>query len=228
MWYHNAMKLNVLIVEDDVIVAMHIEKTVQHFGHEVIGTARSAKEAMEIAEKHVIDLVLSDIQIEGEMDGVACSKRLRSMYGVPVILISAYNDIQTLTSATSLDFAGYLIKPFREDELKTLLDLIVLREKNGMGGSKKAIGNGYEYSVEHQTLYLLDRIVELTHKEHLFLKALLKSKGAILSYEQFSFNIWDGEDVSEEARRQLVYRFRQKLPDFPLKLIKGIGYKLEK
>lgn len=221
------MKLNVLIIEDDIIVAMHIEKSVQQFGHHVVGVARSADEAFKIAENNTIDLVLSDIQIEGNIDGIECSKKLRSLYAVPVIIISAYNDMQTLMNATSLEFAGYLIKPFREEELKTLLDLIVIRQKNGMVVKKEFIGNGYEYSIEHQTLYFHGEIMELTQKEHQFLKALLKSNGAILSYVQFANYIWDGEDVSDEARRQLVYRFKQKLPEFPLKLIKGIGYKLE-
>ena len=81
-----SMKLNVLIIEDDIIVAMHIEKSVQQFGHHVVGVARSADEAFKIAENNTIDLVLSDIQIEGNIDGIECSKKLRSLYAVPVII----------------------------------------------------------------------------------------------------------------------------------------------
>lgn len=220
------MKLNILIVEDDIIVGMHIQKSVEQFGHVVVGVAQSADEAFSIAQTHPLDLILSDIQIEGEIDGIECSKRLRNLYAVPVIIISAYHDMQTLLNATSLDFAAYLIKPFREDELKTLLDLMVLRQRNSVDGKKEVIGNGYEYSLEYQTLYFEGKIMELTQKEHRFLKALLKSRGAILSYEQFAMSIWDMDDGSEDARRQLVYRFRQKLTGFPVKLVKGIGYKL--
>ena len=218
--------MKVLIIEDDSIVAMHIRETVQGHNHDVIGVAKNAQNALKIAEKTPIDLVISDINIEGEMDGIECCKILQKTYHTSVILISAYNDQSTLKSATTLDFTGYLIKPFREDELLTLLNLIVLRENKKDHHQRKQINEVYSYCPQHQTFYKNDQVVDLTQKEKSFLEALIRANGAIVSYEHFWDTIWYGEVVSDEARRQLVYRLKQKLPDFPLRLVKCIGYKL--
>ena len=219
--------MKILIIEDDSIVAMHIRETVEGHSHDVIGVAKSAEKALELAEETPPDLVISDINIEGEIDGIECSKTLQSSYHSSVILVSAYNDQATLQNASTLDFTGYLIKPFREDELITLLDLIVLRGNDDHPHKRKKINELYDYCPTHQTFYRNNEVLELTQKEKSFLEALIRANGAIVSYEHLSEMIWYGEEVSDEARRQLVYRLRHKLPDFPLKLVKGIGYKLE-
>jgi len=220
--------MKVLIIEDDSIVAMHIKETVERHNYEVVGVVKSAQRALSLAEKRTVDIVISDINIEGETDGIACCKILQNAYDVSVILVSAYNDMTTLQNASSLDFTGYLIKPFREDELLTLLNLIRLREKRKEHHQRKQINEVFSYCPRHQTFYRYDEAVELTLKEKTFLVTLIRANGAIVSYEHFMDTIWDGEEVSDVARRQLVFRLKQKLPCFPLKLVKGIGYKLEK
>jgi len=222
------MKMSVLIIEDDSIVAMHIRETVQGHNHQVVGVVKSAESAFRVAREKAVDIVISDINIEGEMDGISCCKVLQESYHVSVILVSAYNDMATLQNASSLDFTGYLIKPFREDELLTLLDLIALREKRKEHPQRKKLNKVFSYCPKHQTLYKEDQVVELSQKEKTFLEALIRANGAIVSYQYFIDMIWDGEEVSDVARRQLVFRLKQKLPGFPLKLVRGVGYKLEK
>ena len=219
--------MKILVIEDDSIVAMHIEQTIQEYGHTVVGIAGNAKSAEEIAKEHRLDLIVSDINIDGEVSGIECCRSLQKVYDLPVILISAYNDMSTLKSASTLNFVGYLIKPFREDELKTLLDVVVLRISNGTKVQRREINAFYSYCTVHQTLYRDDSVVDLTQKEKSFLEALIQANGAIVPYDSFAYSIWEGEEVSDEARRQLVYRLRNKLSDFPLKLVKGVGYKLE-
>ncbi len=218
--------MKVLVIEDDSMVALHTKKTISFFGHYVVACVKNANDAIKAASEHEIDLVVSDIHIEGNTDGLACSKMLQDKYNIPVILVSAHNDIPTLQRATDIDLTGYLIKPFREDELKTLLDLARLKVQNNAKEKPKILNNDYSYNAKHKTLYKNDAVIELTSKELDFLEALINAKGAILSYENFTYSVWDGEYASDEARRQLVYRFRQKLPDFPLKLVKGVGYKI--
>ncbi|MDD3592744.1 MAG: response regulator [Sulfurovum sp.] len=222
------MRMRVLIIEDDSIVAMHIRETVQRHEHEVVGVVKSAESALSVAKESAVDIVISDINIEGETDGISCCKVLQESYDVSVILVSAYNDMATLQSASSLDFTGYLIKPFREDELLTLLDLINLREKRKEHHRRKKIDGVFSYCPRHQTFYKEDQVVELSQKEKSFLEALIRANGAIVSYQYLNDMIWDGEEVSDVARRQLVFRLKQKLPGFPLKLVKGVGYKLGK
>lgn len=218
--------MKILLIEDDSMVALHTQKAISFLGHQVVACVKNGEDALQAAEEDEINLVVSDIQIEGTMDGLACSKILQDKYDIPVILISAHNDIPTLQRASDIELAGYLIKPFREDELKTLLDLVELKVKNNAHEKRKIISRDYSYSSHYKTLYKNDTVVELTIKELSFLETLLDAKGAIVSYENVEYSVWDGEYASDEARRQLVYRFRQKLPGFPLKLVKGVGYKL--
>lgn len=215
-----------MIIEDDSIVALHIKETVESRGHHIIGVAKRAKDALDIAQKEKPDLVISDINIEGEIDGIDCCKRLQKAHSCLVILISAYNDMATLKSASSLDFLGYLIKPFREDELLTLLDLVVLRDEEEVVLIREKIDEVYSYCSRQYTLYKHEEVIELTQKENSFMEALIKANGAIVPYDHLAYLIWDNEVVSDEARRQLVHRLKQKLPNFPFKLVKGIGYKL--
>jgi len=90
-------------------------------------------------------------------------------------------------------------------------NLIRLREKEKDHHQRKQIDDLFSYSLRHQTFYQFDRVVKLTLKEKTFLETLIRVNGAIVSYEHFSKMIWDDEEVSDVARRQLVFRLRQKL-----------------
>ena len=119
--------LNVLIVEDEIIIALHIESIMKEMGHHVIGLATNADEALEYADKHKVDLLLSDIRLEGSIDGIDIAEEIQLEHGCAVILITAYKDQDTLKKALSLELEGYLVKPFSEPELRMLLDSVAQR-----------------------------------------------------------------------------------------------------
>ncbi len=123
--------LNVLIVEDEVIIALHIQSIVEDMGHRVIGLATNADEALEYADSQRVDLLLSDIRIEGYRDGISVAEEIQTEHGCAVILITAYKDQDTIKRALNLELEGYLVKPFSEPQLRMLLDSVAQRHCTG-------------------------------------------------------------------------------------------------
>lgn len=116
-------KVNILIVEDEGIVALALEDTLQLEGYQVCGIADNGKEALRIAEKETIDLVLLDIQLKGDWDGIETARRLTALKEIPFIYLTAFSDDETLERAKETTPAAYLIKPYQPRNLLIAIDL---------------------------------------------------------------------------------------------------------
>ncbi|MHC5776511.1 GGDEF domain-containing response regulator [Nostoc sp.] len=110
-------KVNILIVEDEFIVAMDIKKRLENFGYTVLGVVDSGEEAIEKAADNSLDLVLMDIILNGKMDGVESAQIIHNIFNIPVIYLTVDDDEKTLQRAKVTDPFGYIIKPFKEKEL---------------------------------------------------------------------------------------------------------------
>jgi PAS domain S-box-containing protein len=113
----------ILVVEDEMITAETIKMTLQKLGYEISGIANSKKEALQMAEKNVPDLVLMDIRLHGKMDGIEAAEQIRSRFGIPVVYLTAHADKDTLTKAKITDPFGYILKPFEKRELHTAVEI---------------------------------------------------------------------------------------------------------
>jgi signal transduction histidine kinase/DNA-binding response OmpR family regulator len=111
------VNLRVMVVEDENIVAKDIELTLRAGGHTVCGIASAGVEAVEMAERTRPDLVLMDIRLHGEVDGIEAARRIQERLNVPVVFLTAYADERTLQRAAAVAPYGYLLKPFDEKEL---------------------------------------------------------------------------------------------------------------
>ena len=116
-------KVNILIVEDEGIVAIALEDTLQMEGYQVCGIADNGKEALRIAEKETVDLVLLDIHIKGDWDGIETARRLTALRNIPFIYLTAFSDSETLERAKETAPAAYLIKPYQPRNLLIAIDL---------------------------------------------------------------------------------------------------------
>lgn len=220
------MNLNILIIEDELIIYVHLEKTLRQLGFTTIYKARTAKDALNVAATHHIDLLFSDIQIEGDMDGIDTARTLQNLYGLPVIFITAYKDQETLQRASSVDFLGYLLKPYRVDELDTLIKLAISKYSLRTSKSQNIPFGEYIYDKTCHKLYHNNNEVELTKKEQLFIMLMCQSKGSIISYQVLDDTLWQGEIVKENTRRTFLYRLKSKLNDFPFLIEKNIGIRV--
>lgn len=223
----NLMKnIRILIIEDDTLISMQIKDAIENLGHIAVGNVRCADDAISIASKESIDLVISDINIEGDTDGISVSKILYDQYSIPIILVTAYKDKETLHRASKIDFVGYVIKPFREEELEVLINIAIFKYNLPRLKLRLTIDDTYSYCMKTNELYSNEELIPLTKIETKFIQILINSKGEIVSYNTIEQNLWDGTIVTDDTRRQLIYRFKKKLPNFPLELKKGVGYRL--
>ncbi len=117
----------ILICEDEHIVALDMQQQLEQGGHQVVGLVDSGEEAISLAQKGNIDLVLMDIHLRGQLDGIEAGSKIYHNHAIPIILLTAYNDEQTIKRAEKIQPFAYLIKPFEERELRTSIALALHR-----------------------------------------------------------------------------------------------------
>ncbi|BBO91581.1 response regulator [Desulfosarcina ovata] len=115
--------LKILIVEDERILAEDLKETLLELGYNVAGNVGSGEKAVELASKTEIDLALMDIKLEGELDGVNTAEVLRNRFDIPVIYLTAFSDDTLLQKAKKTEPFGYVIKPYRASEIKSVIEM---------------------------------------------------------------------------------------------------------
>ena len=122
-------KTSILIVEDEGIVAKNLCSKLVQLGYEVAGTATSAQEAIEMALELRPQLILMDIQLSGQRDGIQAAEAVRAQYDVPVIYLTAHSDPATLSRAKLTGPFGYILKPFEMRDLATQIELALYKHQ---------------------------------------------------------------------------------------------------
>lgn len=122
-------KARLLIVEDERIVAMDLRQRLQRFNYKVIDIVSTGEAAIRAVEEHKPDLVLMDIQIQGDMDGIQTSAILHKRYNTPHIYLTAHRDDDTINRAKHTEPYGYLLKPFNDMEVQTTIEMAIYKHK---------------------------------------------------------------------------------------------------
>lgn len=117
----------ILVVEDESVVAWYLQEALKKLGHQVVGSAISGEEALECAAKTQPNLVLMDIRLQGEMDGITAAKEIGARFDIPVVYLTAHTDESTLKRAIATKPFGYLVKPFQEREVHTTIEIALSR-----------------------------------------------------------------------------------------------------
>ena len=119
----------ILIVEDESIVSLDMQHRLQRLGYVVSAVASTGEEAIGLASDMQPDLVLMDIMLQGDIDGVEAADIIRERFGLPVIFLTAYSDEGTLERAKITEPFGYIIKPFKERELYATIEVVLARHE---------------------------------------------------------------------------------------------------
>ena len=122
-------KANILIVEDDRIVAEDTKITLEKLGFGVSGIVPSVKDALNRVEAEPPDLVLMDIVLEGEMDGIEAAARIRDRFNIPVVYVTGYADEDVLERAKATEPFGYVLKPFEDRELNSTIEIALYKHE---------------------------------------------------------------------------------------------------
>jgi len=121
----------VFIVEDEMIQAVILEKTIEKFGYEIVGKAKSGEKAIRMIEKLRPDIITMDIQLEDTIDGINVADKIQQYYLPEVIFITGNSDSLNYTRAKEVGFVAFITKPVQKEELKTALKKCVLLKEKG-------------------------------------------------------------------------------------------------
>jgi diguanylate cyclase (GGDEF)-like protein/PAS domain S-box-containing protein len=122
----------ILIVEDEKIIAIDLQRRLERFGYTVVGMAGDGESAVSMALELVPDIILMDIMLGGKMDGIEAAVAIKASKDIPFIFLTAFTDERTLERAKEAEPYGYILKPFKERELYTTIDIALY--KHGMEG----------------------------------------------------------------------------------------------
>lgn len=122
-------KINVLIVEDESIVAKDIQHSLKKLGYNVLGICSTGEDAIKSTEELMPDIVLMDIMLKGQMNGIEAAAQIRETNNIPVIFLTAYADENTLSKAKVSEPFGYIIKPFKEIDLHTSIEMAMYKHE---------------------------------------------------------------------------------------------------
>lgn len=130
-------KNKVLIVEDEIIVAKDIQHSLERLGYEIIGIASDQDQVINLIDQSIPDIVLMDIMLRNEQNGVEIAEFIRTNYQIPVIFLTAYADKATLERAKLAESYGYILKPFKTIDLQTNIELAIYKHSKEMQVEKE-------------------------------------------------------------------------------------------
>lgn len=122
-------KAVILVVEDEALIARDVQNTLRDLGYDVPAIAASGPVAIARADELRPDLILMDIRLQGEMDGIEAAREIRARLDIPVIFVTAYADANTLQRAKLSEPYGYVLKPFDERELAINIDMALYKHR---------------------------------------------------------------------------------------------------
>jgi PAS domain S-box-containing protein/putative nucleotidyltransferase with HDIG domain len=162
-------KIRILVVEDESLVGRDIHNMLRGLGYDVIGVVSRGDEAVGVARAESPDLVLMDIVLKGDIDGIQAAERIWEECGVPIIYLTAYADEATLDRAKMTEPFGYILKPFDERELQTAIEMAIykarmysqLREREEwLSTILRSIGDGVVATDLHGRIAFLNPLAE--------------------------------------------------------------------
>ena len=120
-------KEKILVVEDEGLVALSLKKCLESLGYEVPATAAASDEVIKRTAEISPDLILMDIRLKGDVDGIELADWLRQTYKIPVVFLTAHSDEKTLERAKQTAPFGYIVKPFEEKSLHSTIEMALFK-----------------------------------------------------------------------------------------------------
>lgn len=152
--------LRILITEDDHVSALLLKKALEKNNHHIIGISDSGERALEILEESPADIVMMDINLAGELDGIRTTEIINEKYDIPVVYLSASSDAETLSKVVGTNPSAYVIKPFNIRELNMVIELAIFKDRKEKELQK--LNNELEEKVKQRTADLAEANKELT------------------------------------------------------------------
>jgi len=217
---------NILILEDESMIALRIKQSLERNNFNVIGIAQDSTKAIDFIQENKVDLILADITIKGHLNGIETIKLIQESFDIPAMFLTSHQEDNFLQQASEVNFTGYILKPFIEESLIREVKLAYHRCSNNTRADLLQLGKMYYYDLEQQVLKKGNEEIILSKNEKFFLHILILNRNNIVLNENIDQLLWNDTPVDDVSRRHLLFRLRKKLPELEIETIKGLGYKL--
>jgi len=217
--------LSILYIEDEPLIRQNAVEYLSRYCNKVY-EAQDGIEGLEVYHAYKPDIIISDIKMP-KLNGLAFASKIRAEdKRTPIILATAHTEIEYLLKAVELHLIKYIIKPITSEKLNNALCLACESLDTSSYSHSIALNSNTNYDTLNQTLFIEDKLVNLTHNELLFFDFLVKNRQRAITYEEIENLIWAYEGISMDALRSLVRGLRKKIGMECIENVSGIGYRL--
>jgi DNA-binding response OmpR family regulator len=216
---------NILIIEDELeTLELMVEIFESKFSK--VFTAVDGYDAIEVFKNNKIDVVLCDINIP-KLNGLETIIKIREIdYSVPIIIITAYSDTETLLKASNCNVQGYILKPIKFEDIQYILKKVYQHQNNEYHNGRISINSSIILDTVNSEFMFEGNSVKLTLKELEFLKLLIKKRGSAVHYSIIERVVWNDNVMSSTSLRTLVKNIRKKISYDIVENVPKVGYKV--
>jgi diguanylate cyclase (GGDEF)-like protein len=159
--------VSILLVEDESLVARDLQETLTRLGYRVVGIASEGSQAVAMARRLRPGLVVMDVGLRGELDGIAAARAIQEDAPIPIIFLTGYSDPETLRRAVLVGPLGYLVKPFQTAELQCAIEVAIHKHRSDLAWRERE--EALMRSAERmQKLSLVDELTQLKNRRGFF------------------------------------------------------------
>jgi len=215
----------ILYAEDDEAVQKTTVEYLKRYFKDVY-VAENGRKALTLYKQYSIDVLMLDIDMP-YIDGLEVAKQIReNNKEIPILMFTAFTDVDKLLKATELNLCKYLVKPVKPIEFKEALLKVgqILKERSL---SYLILHDGYIWDRVNKLLFHNNQPMELSHKETILFDLLVKNYKICVSFESIMAGVWEDDfdtEISIDAVKFHISKLRKKLPEDSIKSVYGKGY----
>lgn len=219
-------KYSVVLVEDDTNVSENMFKLLKLYFKEV-HSFEDAESACKFIRENNVSIIMTDIELS-EMNGLQFAKKVKEFReNIEIIVLTSFITVEYLKEAVTLHLIDYLEKPISLDKLESTLQICAQKIKKNLH-KITTLSEDIVINFCKKELYVKDEIYKLSHRESSFLEILVRDKGKIISKEFLLQELWEDQEGTSAALRNLLLRVRKKLGDKEIiKNHQNYGYYVE-
>jgi len=218
----------ILIVEDESLVALDLSQSVESLGYEVVGIVSNSKDAIELTCKEKVNLVLMDICIKGETDGIDTAKAIK-IYdkNIQIIYSTALSGEEDIKRAVKTNPSAYIIKPVSIQSLQAAMEIALMScdDEECIKGDI-VLDDEFSYDSDTQQLICNGKFINLTKREKQLLNLFISCANNIVSLYDIENEIWPDKNFNVNTTRALISRLRAKLKYKIIETVPSLGYRV--
>lgn len=220
-------KQTILIIEDDLETLELMVETFESEFSSIYGVT-DGHEAIKVFKNNKIDVIICDINLPN-LNGLDVINEIRKIsYSVPIIIISAYSDSETLLKASNSNIQGYITKPITSDKVENIINKIIFHQHHLSAKQNIKLNNSTILDLQNSQVTVDDKIIKFTNRESKFIELLLQNKGSLVTYKTIEQVLWydDAKNMTSTSLRTLVKNIRKKIGLDIIENVSKMGYRI--